>query len=145
MAIHELEKAVKGAGSWFYWVAALSVINTIITLFHGKMAFVVGLGATQILDAAIQEYGTTAAAIVIPVNLVIAGVYALFGYFACQRQRWAFIVGMIFYALDGLLMVVAASWLGLAFHAYVLWAVSRGLRADSAARQLEAQARYTIS
>ncbi len=138
--LQQLYGAVKSGGKWFYWVAGLSVINTLITLFHGNVAFIVGLGATQILDAVISEIGAKAAVIALSVNLVITGVYVLLGYFACQRMRWAFILGMVFYALDGLLFLLVKDWLPLAFHAFVLYAISRGLKAEGVARQIEAQA-----
>lgn len=135
-----LHKAVRGGGSWFYWVAGLSIINTLVVLFHGDVAFIVGLGATQIVDAVIWEAGPEVALIALPINLVIAGVYVLLGYFACQRMRWAFILGIVFYALDGLIFVLVKDWLPLAFHAYVLYAISRGLKAAGVLRELEAEA-----
>jgi hypothetical protein len=35
-------------------------------------------------------------------DVVVAGVFVLFGVFATKKHLWAFIVGMILYALDGM-------------------------------------------
>jgi hypothetical protein len=42
---------------------------------------------------------------------------------------WAFIVGMVLYGLDALLTVLATYWLGVAFHAWVLFSLFVGLTA----------------
>src|SRR5574340_77246 len=36
--------------NWFYWIAGLSVVNSVIVLFGGAWYFLVGLGATQFVD-----------------------------------------------------------------------------------------------
>jgi hypothetical protein len=60
------------------------------------------------------------------------GVAAL-GYFAFQRHDSAYVVGMVLYALDGLLCLVAGVYLAAGFHLFVLWSMWRGL---SASREL---------
>src|SRR5579864_37374 len=45
------------AANWFYWIAGLSVINSIITMTGGHMRFIFGLGATSILDAVGSQTG----------------------------------------------------------------------------------------
>jgi len=134
-----LYRVIGNGANWFYWVAGLSMINTLIALFNGKVSFMFGLGVTQIADASIQEFGPRAAIIALPVNLFIAGVYVLFGYCAGRRMRWAFYTGLFFYLLDALLLVLVREWLSVAFHAWVVFAIYRGIKADDSARQLEAQ------
>lgn len=133
-----LYKNIKGSGNWFYWIAGLSLINTIIAASHGGVAFLVGLGFTQIFDALISEYGGIFTAIGIPINLGVTAIYAAFGYFACRRARWAFIAGMVIYGLDSLLVLIFQNWFGLAFHIFAIYAIFGGLKADTQARNIEA-------
>jgi len=45
-----VEQQLKGGASWFVWIAALSVINSVILLSGGTWSFIFGLGITQIVD-----------------------------------------------------------------------------------------------
>lgn len=120
--------AIRTSGNWFYWIAGLSLVNTLGALFNSSFNFVIGLGITQLLDAALVEFGSIAAMIVVPVNIAIAGVYCVFGYFSCRFAKWAFVVGLIFYGLDTLLFLLVKEWFGLAFHVFALFSIYRGLK-----------------
>jgi len=148
VALNKLQQRVKGGGSNFYWIAALSIINSIIALFGGGITFVIGLGITQIIDgfASAFAYEIPNAAIVIKgigllLNLLIAGLFALFGVFAIKGQRWAFITGMILYGLDAILVLVFKDFLGFGFHLFFLWLLCSGLQA---LRQLQATLPPTV-
>src|ERR1041385_2954703 len=45
-----LEKRLMAGASQFYWIAALSLLNSIILFFGGKLQFIFGLGVTQVVD-----------------------------------------------------------------------------------------------
>lgn len=131
------DAAIKSGGNWFYWIAGLSLINTIVALVGLNWNFVIGLGITLFLDAGIKELGGFATFILLPINLIIVGVYVMFGYFACRRARWAFITGMILYGLDTLLVLVARDWLMIGFHVLALFGIGRGLQAAIMAKKAE--------
>ena len=131
-----LETQLKNGASWFYWIAGLSVVNTAITLFDGQWGFVVGLGVTQVIDALAQvvtmqtpALGFAASAFAVVLDLMVAGLFVLFGWLAVQRKRWAFPVGMTVYAADGLLFVLVQDWFSVGFHAFVLLCIHTGYRA----------------
>lgn len=132
-----LESQARSGANWFYWIAGLSLVNTVINLFGGTWTFVVGLGAAQFVDAfvstltqyASQETALVAKIIGLIVNLILAGVFAVFGALAGQRRKWAFIVGMVLYALDGALFLVVGDWWGALFHLFALYGLFMGLRA----------------
>lgn len=126
--LFDLEKRVKSGGSWFYWVAALSLVNSFMALSGSGGGFVIGLSITQIVDAMLADAGSMKG-LGLVIGVAAAGVFALFGYFACKRHAWAFIVGMLLYGLDTILTVLAEQWLGLAFHAWVLVSLFLGARA----------------
>ena len=47
-----LERRVKSGANWFYWIAALSLVNSIIVMANGQWSFILGLGVTEIENAA---------------------------------------------------------------------------------------------
>ena len=127
---------MKSGSSWFYWIAGLSLINSIIAFTGSDWRFLFGLGITQVFDAIGQGIGNAGHAVALVLDLAVAGLFVFLGVFAGKGHLWAFIVGMVLFGLDGLLMVLATDWLGVAFHALVLYWLFRGLKA---CRELKAQ------
>lgn len=123
------EAQMKSGASWFYWVAGLSLINSIVALTGSEWGFILGLGVTQIIDAIGQAVEGGGKAIILGLDLLVAGIFVGFGVFAHKRHTWAFIVGMILYALDGLIFLLAQDWLALGFHGFVLFCLFRGVKA----------------
>ena|SRR5579864_8880988 len=116
------------AANWFYWIAGLSIINSIITMSGGNLRFIFGLGVTSMLDSVGHSTGSEGMGASFVINLVVAGVLALFGYFGRKGAKWAFLVGMVAYGLDALLLLLVQDWLGLAFHGWALFRISQGLK-----------------
>jgi len=132
----ELDRSVKSGGSWFYWIAGLSLVNSILAFSGNGGGFIVGLSITQVIDAILNGSGGSAKVIALVLDVIVAGVFALFGVFACKRHSWAFFVGMGLYGLDTLLTLLAQYWLGVAFHAWVLFSLFLGVRAAMKANAL---------
>jgi hypothetical protein len=124
---------VRTGAKWFYWVAGLSLLNSAIVIFGGSMHFVVGLGITSVVGAMAKRVGSAGTVLDLIINGCVAGVFVLFGSLALKSQKWAFIAGMALYAMDALLLLVARDFLSVAFHAYALYAIYRGLAAVDAA------------
>ncbi len=121
---------------WFFWIAGLSVINTVVAMSKAGLVFVVGLGTTQIIDAIATRNESGGMAVALALDAIVAGIFVLFGLFAKKGQSWSFLVGMILYALDGALilglsMLAKADLpiLALGFHAYVLFILFTGWKA----------------
>jgi hypothetical protein len=85
-----------------------------------------------------KEVGPIVAVILLPISFLIAGIYGLFGYFACRCAKWAFVVGIIFFSLDTLLVMVFRDWFSALFHAWALFAIYKGLSALKQAKKLQA-------
>ncbi|HWF18076.1 MAG TPA: DUF4339 domain-containing protein [Verrucomicrobiae bacterium] len=124
-----LERRARSGARWFFWIAGLSLINSFMAMSGKAVVFVVGLGVTNLVDLTVQQMGANMT-IALVINLVISGVFALFGIFAMQRRSWSFIVGMFLYGLDAVLAYMVAGWLGLGFHLFVLFWIYQGLRAS---------------
>jgi hypothetical protein len=144
----EMQRRAYAAGAgWFYWVAGLSVANSLVALFEGGFGFIFGLGVTRLVDeigaAVSQEAGEGAAGvrlIALGVSVFVAGIFVLLGWLARQGRGWAFFVGIGLYFLDGLLLLLVQDWLSLVFHAFVLYGMFRGYQALSHLRHAAAGA-----
>jgi hypothetical protein len=141
--ITRLATSVRNGISNFYWIAAMSIINSLVSFFGGGVYFVIGLGATLFIDGFasaivkdLPQYATIVIVIRFLLTLGIAGLFALFGYLGIKGQRWAIITGMVLYALDAILMLAFQDWLAVAFHAFFLWGLWNGLRASDQLRKL---------
>jgi hypothetical protein len=119
---------IRGA-SWFFWIAGLSIVNSAISVSGGSWHFIIGMGVSEVVDGVGSAIGSSGAAIAFVLNLFIAGIVVLFGVFARKGQKWAFLVGMVLYAFDGVLLLVATDFLSAAFHAYALFCIFRGFKA----------------
>jgi hypothetical protein len=93
-----------------------------------KIQFIFGLGITQVVDAISHQAGSAGQVLDLVINGMIAGVFALFWHFARTGAKWAWITGMALYLLDGLILLPFGDYLGLAFHAYVLYRLYSGFK-----------------
>jgi GYF domain 2 len=129
---------MKSGASWFYWVAALSLVNSILELTNTGGTFVFGLGITQVIDSFAGSLGAAGKGVAFGLDLLAAGALVLFGIFGQKGHAWAFILGIGLYALDGVIFLLQPSWLGVAVHVFVLFCLIRGF---IACRELNAAAR----
>src|SRR5271165_5122623 len=83
-----LKSSARAGANWFLWIAALSVINTVIAAAQGNLHFVCGLGITSLVDQLAARLGSDAAGFA--VSGFIAGVVALLGVFGRKGIKWAF-------------------------------------------------------
>ena len=134
-----LEQALKAGASWFIWVAALSILNSVLSMTGAKLHFIFGMGVTQVVDALANRAGSTGIVLDLFINGIIAGVFVLFWNLARKGQRWAWIAGMVLYLLDGLILVTFEDWLGVVFHAYVLFRLFSAFKFLSAYESVKQQ------
>ena len=129
----KVEKQFQAGADWFFWIAGLSLINSVILLAGSEWGFVVGLGITRIIDfiglMVAEEVGIVGKIIAFIFDIIAAGVFVLFGVFARKRYKWAFITGMVLYAVDGLLFLLALDVLSIGFHIFALFCIFGGFRA----------------
>lgn len=120
---------VRVSARWFYWIAGLSLINSAVVIFGGSFHFVVGLGVTSVVDAFAKQAGSAGVVLDLIINGFVAALFFVFGNFAGKAQKWAFLIGMALYALDGLLLLVTRDILSVGFHGYALYCIYRGFAA----------------
>jgi len=137
------QQALSGA-NWFFWIAAFSVINSIVLLANGEWGFLIGLGITQLIDGvaagAAEQLGGTATVLALFLDAMVAGFFVVMGLMARRGMGWAFILGMVVYALDGLIFLYVREWVNIAFHVFALYCIYRGFAANSKLQKLQAEA-----
>jgi len=125
---------IKRGANWFYWIAGLSVINSIAFAAGGNFHFLAGLGITEVADAVVDAFVNEGApsairALSIVFDLIAIVGFGLCGFFANKFSRTAFIVGIGFYFLDGLIVLLLGDMFMAAFHALALYGLIRGFLA----------------
>ncbi len=129
------ESKFKNAIGWFYWIAGLSFLNSLLAAFNANFSFTIGLGITQLIDAvaigATKRLGTTSYLLIIfslIISLLFSGLFVLFGYLGNKRKKGAIITGAVIYILDGILALVLGLYLDGLFHALALVGIFSGLK-----------------
>lgn len=131
----KIDTKFRNSMNWFYWIAGLSFINSILAAFGANLSFTVGLGITQLVDALAiiitNDLGITNHLLIIfslVISLLFSGLFVLFGFLANKRKKGAIITGMVLYALDGILCFVIGIYIDGLFHLLALWGLFTGLR-----------------
>jgi hypothetical protein len=141
-----LEQKINSNLRWFYWIGGMSILNSIIAAASGGLSFVVGLGITQVIDvimAGVAENLGSGGYIVQVfgwiIDLVIAGFFIALGALSKKRITWLIIVGMVFYALDAILLLIFEDFYSALFHGLGLWGLFTGLRQIAQLKKFEGQ------
>ncbi|HYN15603.1 MAG TPA: hypothetical protein VES66_07430 [Terriglobales bacterium] len=127
---------LKSGARWFYWVAGLSLVNTVSAFAGGHMHFVVGLGITQVVDLVARKAGAAATLPALVIDVMIAGAFLVIGLWSSRCNQFAFGIGMLLYAADGALLFLAHDYLSVAFHGLALFYMYRGFAAAQQLRGL---------
>ena len=137
-------RGTSGAG-WFYWIAALSLVNSVILLGGGDRHFVVGLGVTLVADSIAKavadqnpDVATVAKGIAFGFDLFVAAILCLFGWLSRRPILPIFVVGMVLYLLDGLIYLLVGDWMSVGFHAFVLFGMWSGFSAYREMKKMKA-------
>ena len=97
-------------------------------------------GNDRVIDGfAAQSGAATGKGIALLLEYSLPAFYVLYGLFARKGAKWAFIAGMIFYALDAVLLLLSKTRLSVAFHAYALFRIFQGFQAAQRLGLLRAQ------
>ena len=137
----ELTQRYKSGANWFYWIAGLTIVTSLIAFFGGGIRFLLSLGLTQIIDGFAEglatELGSAVQVIGLILDVFVTGVFVLFGYFAGKKVLWAYVLGMVVFLFDGLLALAFKDAIGVLAHAVVLFWLFRGYQAGRELVSLE--------
>ena len=117
--------------NWFYWVAILAVLNSIIVWYFGVPSQFFGLGVTQYVDAHMVAAGPESQRLTgLALNAGIAVVLAAFGFLTRKGGDFAFILGMFLYFFDSIVALGYRDFFGFGFHMFALFFMFKGLLAS---------------
>lgn len=140
--IRELFERGKNGAAWFYWVAGLSLINSLSALTDSNFGFALGLNITQIADhmALLAVKGgadASAKFFALGFDLVVYALMAGCGWLSQKRMLPVFALGMALYALDALLFFLVFEVVSLMLHVFALWSMWAGFSAFRRLNDLE--------
>ncbi len=121
----DAERVVRRFAAWFWWVAGLSLMNSIAAAADMNYRMILGLGITQLLDA-FFPFGQFVHLLLV---LLAVGLFVLFGFYARRLSSSWYLTGMIVYAADALLFIPAGDWIAVGFHVFVLFMLWTGYTA----------------
>lgn len=124
ISISKLEEQLNSGANWFYWIAVLSLVNSVIILSGSDRYFIIGLATTLMTDLVINSW------FALVFDVIVAGVLIAFGIFAKKGKSGIFVVGMTLYGLDAMLYIAFDDYLSFAFHLLALYGIYRGLNAS---------------
>lgn len=135
--------AARGKGaSWFFWIVGLSVINTLIATFGSDSGFSLGAAATLLSDGlaneSIKQGGSGASRMfALFFDGIVFAFYAMCGVQAMRGATWAFVLGLVVFVLDTLVLLAVQEWLGVALHIWAIISIWSGLSANNKLKKLQ--------
>lgn len=133
----------RNGSTWFMWIAALTLINAVMFALGSGIGFSAGTALGFFLQGVLGAFVPEDVAWV--ANVPVAAMFWFFGRRSRGGATWAFLVGGVIYAADGLVFVVFRDWFGVAVHALALFSISSGWRASRAYARLVALPAPTIA
>ncbi len=131
----------KSGANWFYWIAGLSLVTSIVSFSGGGWRFLLSLGTTQVFDGIGEglstELGAAPKVVALVLDIFVTALFVLLGVLAGKRMLWAYMVGMIVFGLDGLVSLLFQDLIGVVAHAVALFFMARGYMAGRELRAFE--------
>lgn len=134
-ARHVTRTSILHGANWFFWLAILSVINTLIVYQYQTPNTPIALAITQWLDGTSAGLNPTMSTQSLITNLLIAGVLAGFGLLARRGSDLAFVVGIFLYVIDAMLAIGLRDVFGFGVHLIGLFFLFKGLLASRHVRE----------
>lgn len=142
----KIENQFKSGANWFFWIAGLSIINSASYLTGSSWHFIIGLSVTQFIDGVARSihgpYGNMFRMIAFMMDLGFVALFASLGLWAKQKSSTGFILGMILYGFDSLMLLLIGSVIGIVFHVLALVFIFRGLQS---LQKMEEQASAAVA
>lgn len=125
----------RGAG-WFFWISALSFINSIFAYIGTQWGYALGLSVTYQIGEIGVAFGSKGKMLALGVNLFASLLYLFFGITGWQNFFTPYLLGMFLYAGDTLVACVSQDWLSAGVHFVALIFMALGLQAHMERREM---------
>lgn len=132
----ELQQKVASGSSWFLFMAAFTVINTVLVLAHSPIGMALGFILTDYIVGIAQHEGATG--IGIAITLVPILIFVGLGFVAGKGARWAFVVGIILLILDTLVGFIdlGNNIISIGIHLWAIWQMMGAIGAISRLKKI---------
>jgi hypothetical protein len=134
-ARHVTRTSVLHGADWFFWIAILSVINSLIVYYYQIPNTPLALGITQWVDGTTSGFNASMTPNALIIDILVAGVLALFGLMARRGSDIAFVVGIFLYVIDAMLSIGVRDFFGFGVHLIALFFLVKGLLASRHIRE----------
>ncbi len=126
--------------NWFFWLAILSALNSLIVFFAEIRNTPFAFGVTQWIDGTrgpltAEGFSPPLHVTGLIIDLLIAAAFAAFGYFGRHSRDVVFLIGIFLYVVDALLCLGLRDFWGFCFHLVGLFFLFRGLLASRHVRE----------
>jgi hypothetical protein len=115
--------------NWFFWVAILSLISSLLVWYYGFANHLVGLGINEYF-AHQAAAGNSGPMFALAMSFVFAAILAGFGYFARKGNDVVFILGAFLYFVDAVVLLGYREFFAFSFHIFALYFIFKGLLAS---------------
>lgn len=129
---NEENKIIDRSSWWFFTVAGLSLLNTILFHLGINVTFVFGLSITRIFDILASSPGLLKPELweLFFLHFIILGAVVSLGLIARKGNTYAFLAGIFFFLLDTLLTLIYRDFIEVFFHCIVLYNFCIGYRSS---------------
>ncbi|MDD8044244.1 MAG: hypothetical protein PHC78_10830 [Verrucomicrobiota bacterium] len=111
--IQRLQKRIRWSANWFFGIALLSMVHSAFELTGLGSGTLAGLGLGRMINlyalSLADELGfptlSSLSLMAFGFNLAVAAFFVIMGYVARQEFRLAFLLGIFFYLLDGIILL----------------------------------------
>jgi len=137
----DLATKYKSGANWFFWIAGLTIVTSILSFTGANWRFLISLGTTQVIDALAnamsEELGGAPKVVALVLDLILSGVFVVFGVLANKKFLWAYILGMAVFIVDGLVSMLVQDWVGVIAHVVVVFFMVPGFMAGRKLVEIE--------
>jgi hypothetical protein len=134
-ARHVTRTSVLHGADWFFWIAILSLINSLIVFYYQTTNTPLALGITRWLDGTSSGFNASMTMSGLVTNILAALVLAIFGLMARRGSDLAFVVGIFLYVIDSFLVIGLRDLFGFSIHLVALFFLVKGLLASRHIRE----------
>jgi amino acid transporter len=121
---------MRSGANWFFWVAILSLISSLVFWYYGFANHLVGLGINEYFYHQASATSNSGPIFALAMSFVFAAILAMFGYFARKGNDVLFILGAFLYFVDAIVLLGYREFFAFSFHIFALYFIFKGLLAS---------------
>jgi hypothetical protein len=127
--------AARNAARWFYWIAGLTVLNSVVAVMGTSFMMLFGMTSTLVATYIGINIGGSAVIVGVAISVLIGLAFAGFGWMAQRGAAWAFVTGIVLYTLDTAVTVYIHDWLAAVAHVFAIIIIAGGFLASQRLRK----------